>query len=94
MISSTTNTDRIVRTELAPAAGQPGARPAAIRPDQFSSERTANLKAALDRQPAIRPEVVARARALAVDPDYPSGAVIGQVARQILAAPDLSETGA
>jgi hypothetical protein len=42
-------------------------------------------------QPEIRPEVVARARALAADPDYPSAAIIQRIGEKILGAPDLSE---
>lgn len=49
------------------------------------------LEATLARQPAIRPEVVARARALAMNPDYPPMTIIRIMAQQILAAPDLSE---
>jgi len=49
------------------------------------------LRGALERQPAIRPEVVERARALMADPGYPSLEVIKSVAAQIVAAPDLSE---
>ena len=91
MISSTSTTDRTHHTDPLAAPGQSGARPLALRSDQFSSESTAFLKAALDRQPAVRPEVLERARVLAADPDYPSAAVIQHVARQILASPDLSE---
>lgn len=93
MISSTSNTDRVVRTELPLATGQSGLQRAAVRPDQFSNESTVRLRAALDQQPAVRPDVVARARALANDPDYPSAATIRHVAGQILAAPDLTEIG-
>jgi hypothetical protein len=56
----------------------------------FSSESAATLRAELQRQPEIRPEVVARGRALAADPAYPPLSVLTSVARQILAAPDLS----
>jgi hypothetical protein len=42
-------------------------------------------------QPGIRSDVVARARLLAADPNYPPVAVIRQIAYRILAAPDLSE---
>lgn len=91
MISSTSNTDNVFRPDLPPPAGPNGSRPARPGPDQFSSDGTACLRAALDRQPAIRPEVVARGRELAADPGYPPAAVIASVARQILASPDLSE---
>lgn len=93
MISSTSNTDRVVRTELPAVAGPAGRPRATMRPDQFSNESTVRLRAALDQQPAVRPDVVARARALANDPDYPSAATIRHVAAQILAAPDLTEIG-
>lgn len=49
------------------------------------------LRAELKRQPEIRPEVVARARALLQDPDYPRIEIFRSVASKILAAPDLSE---
>jgi hypothetical protein len=49
------------------------------------------LRAALARQPEIRPEAVVRARALVNDPSYPSLSVVRFLAQQILAAPDLSE---
>ncbi len=57
----------------------------------ISTQSAAYLQGALSRQPAIRPEVVERARALAADPTYPSAAVIKRVAQQIVASPDLSE---
>lgn len=91
MISSTSSTDRLARPELVPAAGQSAGRPSAPRPDKVSTEQGAFLRAELTRQPEIRPEVVARARALAEDPNYPPQEVLRKVAEQILAAPDLSE---
>lgn len=91
MISSTSSTDRIARTDAVAAPGQPAARPFAPRPDSISTESAAFLRKALDRHPEIRPEVVERARALAADPNYPPVAVMKHVASQILGAPDLSE---
>ena len=61
------------------------------RLDQISTESADFLRAELQRQPEIRPEVVARARALAADPNYPPMAAIRKVAAQILASPDWSE---
>lgn len=66
-------------------------RAAAPRPDRISTERAAFLRGELERQPEIRPEVVARGRELAADPAYPSPAIIRHVAAQILAAPDQTE---
>ncbi len=76
---------------MIPAAATGAGRGPASRPDQISTENAAFLRAELQRQPEIRPEVVARARALADDPSYPSTAVLKDVAAKILAAPDLSE---
>lgn len=49
------------------------------------------MRSALERQPEIRPDVVARGQALAADPHYPSASIIQSVAGKILASPDLSE---
>jgi predicted metal-dependent RNase len=49
------------------------------------------LRAELKRQPEIRPDVVARARTLLRDPDYPRIEILRNVASQILESPDLSE---
>lgn len=59
-----------------------------IATDRFSPESSAALKAALQQQPAVRPEVVARARALAADPSYPSPAILRQVGEAILNSTD------
>lgn len=92
MITSTSSADRTPRPEqLAPVA-KPVARPEATRSDRISTEQAEFLRAALERQPAVRPEVVARGRELAADPSYPSMEVLRNVAGQILAAPDLSES--
>lgn len=76
---------------MLPAAGQSAGRANATRPDQISTDNAAFLRSELQRQPEIRPEVVARAKALANDPNYPSLEVLRGVASQILASPDLSE---
>lgn len=91
MISSASSPDRTARTDLVSAAGPSAPRPYAPRPDQITTESAAFLRGELARQPAIRPEVVERARALAADSGYPSTEVITRVAEMILAAPDLSE---
>ena len=91
MIPSTSSSDRAARADSILAAGQPAARLKASRPDQISTASAAALRASLARNPEIRPAVVARAQALAADPDYPSVGILKRVAQQILAAPDLSE---
>jgi hypothetical protein len=67
------------------------ARPAAAAADRLSTDSAEFLKAKMADDPAVRPDMVARGRQLAADPNYPSAQVIGSVARQILQAPDLSE---
>jgi hypothetical protein len=91
MISSTSSPDRAPRADLVSAPGPSLSRPYSPRPDQISTESAAFLRGALERQPAIRPEVVERARALLADPTYPSTQVLKHVASQIIASPDLSE---
>jgi hypothetical protein len=91
MISSTISTDRSNRPELlAPgiAADRRTTKPGS---DRISVESGAFLRAELARQPEVRPEVVARARALAADPNYPPMSTLRKVAEQILRSPDLSE---
>ena len=91
MIPSTPPPDRTTRPDALVAAGQSQPRVKAPRPDQISTDSAVALRASLSRNPEIRPEFVARARALAADPAYPSVAIMKRVAQQILAAPDLSE---
>jgi hypothetical protein len=94
MITSTSSTDRAARPELVSAAGQAPGRAPGQRPDRISTENAAFLRAELERQPEVRPEVVARARLLAEDPNYPSAEALRHVAEQILGSPDLSESEA
>ncbi len=91
MISSASSSDRVSRPDLVSTAGPAAPRPYTPRPDVISTESAAFLNGALERQPAIRPEVVERARALMADPGYPSREIIQRVAEQIVASPDLSE---
>jgi len=91
MITSTTSTDRALRPDAVSLSGQALARAAAPRVDTLATESAATLRRALSEQPEIRPEIVARARALATDPSYPSADIIKRVGEQILGAPDLSE---
>lgn len=90
MINSTTSTDRTVHADAVALPGQATVRPLAPRADQLSTEGAAFLRAELDRQPEIRPEVVERARALAADPNYPSKDTLRHVGALILNSPDLS----
>ena len=91
MISSASSPDRAARPDLVSPAGPSAPRPNAPRPDQISTDSADYLRGALVRQPAVRPEVVERARKLASDPTYPSPEIIKRVAEQIVRSPDLSE---
>ena len=92
MIQSTSSSDRSTQTG-AISTPQVDSSVASYKPsrDQLSTDKAAFLKAELQRQPEVRPDVVARGKALAADPNYPSMATIKNVAQQILSAPDLSE---
>jgi len=91
MITSTTSTDRTTRPEILPAAVKPASDTKNERADQISIESAVFLRAELVRQPEIRAEVVARARALAADPSYPPREAVEKIAAQILGSRDLSE---
>jgi hypothetical protein len=91
MISSTTSTDRTVRPEYIATPGQLATRQNGPRADQISTDNAEFLRSELSRQPEVRAEVVARAKALAADPAYPPMEALRKVAEQILASPDLTE---
>jgi hypothetical protein len=91
MISSTSSADRTNPLGVPSGPDSSHSRQTGLRTDQLSTENAAALRAALGREPAVRPEVVARARLLAADPQYPPVAVLHRVSAMILASPDLSE---
>ena len=64
--------------------------PAAVQSDTLSTTNASRLKAALEQTPEIRPEVVARAEELAVNPSYPPIAIIEKLATMIATSNDLS----
>ena len=57
---------------------------------RLREDTVSRLHAALAKTPAIRPEVVERAAALATDPDYPSVAIMGKIGRLLAQSKDLS----
>lgn len=59
--------------------------------DSISTGQADELQAALERDPEIRPAVVAHGQELAADPGYPPASVIARVAAQILNTPDPSD---
>lgn len=89
MIHSTSPSDRTARTEtVSPFPPKPVVRgPGA---DQFSSSHSTALRAALAAQPEIRADVVARGKALAADPAYPSVDILRSVAGKLINSPDLT----
>lgn len=92
MISSTSSSDSAARSGQVPLAGPSVSRPKPQLPrDQISMGTAAKLATELARQPEIRPDVVARAEALAADPSYPSPEIMRRVGEMILGSPDLSE---
>lgn len=91
MILTTSSTERPLSPEYAPVSSRTDAASRGSRPDRVSIESATLLRAELDREPEVRPEVVARARALAADPNYPPVEALRKLAGQILGSPDLSE---
>lgn len=59
--------------------------------DSFSAANSTALRAALQAQPEVRPEVVARGKELAADPSYPSNDILRKVGEALLKSPDLTE---
>ncbi len=66
-------------------------RPAFSASDSLSTASAQLLRAKLSSEPEIRPDVVARGRALAADPSYPSATIIGAVASKIVLSSDPSD---
>jgi hypothetical protein len=90
MIHSTSSSDRTARTENVPAITQ---KPVVRGPgaDRFSAEQSSTLRSALAAQPEIRPDVVARGKELAANPNYPSIDILRSVAGKLIASPDLTQ---
>ncbi len=90
MINSTSSSDRTIRPDAITSTPNKLVVHGSGH-DQFSAENSAALRSALASQPEIRPEVVARGRALAADASYPSAEILRHVGNKILNSPDLSE---
>ena len=91
MINSTSSSDRTPRADSVEINRPKVVIRSPQSSDQFSAENSAALRVALSSHPEVRPEVVARGRALAADPAYPSKAILGHVAQTLIKSPDLSE---
>jgi hypothetical protein len=92
MIDSTSSSDRAARaTAVSSELLQARTQRASSGSDRLSTDKAEQLRTALAAHPEVRPEMVARGRALAADSSYPSPEIIGHVAAQIVNSPDLSE---
>lgn len=92
MIHSASSSSAGIRPEAALTGAAHSPRKTDKGPgDQIHIDKAAALRAGLQQAPEIRPEVVARAQALADDPSYPSDDIIQKVSALIVNSPDLSE---
>lgn len=78
-ISAATTTSPLPGTASTAQAPAPTPAPK-DSPDIVSLQRVAALLSALQNNPEIRPETVARGRALVADPSYPPPEVINKLA--------------
>lgn len=78
------NTDAI----QPPSKARPKAPADAVEPQEASGQQKAGRKdrltEALSREPAVRPEMLEKARRLAADPDYPSKDVLAHIAETFI----------
>ena len=90
MIHSTSPSDRTARTDALPQVQQ---KPVVRAPeaDRFSAGQSTALRGALATHPEVRPEVVARGKALAADPNYPSLDILRSIGAKLIASPDLTD---
>jgi hypothetical protein len=75
-----------------PAASRPAI--ASVQPEEtaLSRDGSAAVSSALASEPSVRPEAMARARALLADPAYPSMDTLRQIAGALLSGPTLDGT--
>ena len=93
MIQSTSNLTGYPRADIISSLPSPKAPPAKLQSetgDHLSSANTDNLRAVLAQTQEIRPEVVARGKALAIDGSYPPRHIIESLAKLLTQSRDLS----
>ena len=93
MIQPTSNTSGFIRTDaLSQSNGQktPVSNAQANNSDTLSSANTQNLREALAQTSAVRPHMVEKGKALAIDPNYPPRQLIESLARLMVDSRDLS----
>lgn len=93
MINTNNKTESALRPEViaskTPQASTPSQRPAET--DRLSATSQEILKAALEAQPEVRPEVLERAQKLLIDANYPPKEIIRQLSELLIVSSDLSE---
>lgn len=93
MINTNNSTESLLRTEtIAGKSPQATAKPQ--RPtdtDRLSSASQDRLRASLEAQPEIRPEVISHAQKLVIDANYPPKEIIRQLSELLIVSADLSE---
>lgn len=52
---------------------------------QLKTGRNERMKEVLMNEPAVRPEVIERAKTLAADPNYPSPDILAKIAERFIA---------
>lgn len=77
-------TDAVQVPSKARAKSAPGAAEPAGVPEQEKAGRRERLAEALASEPAVRPEVLERAKQLASDPDYPGPGVLAKLAERFI----------
>lgn len=93
MIQSTSNLSGYYRTDSISISSGQKSFSAKAQPsvgDSLSSANTAGLREALAQTSEIRPEVVARGKALAIDPNYPPRELIESLAKLMVESRDLT----
>ncbi|MGC4072500.1 MAG: hypothetical protein QM760_08285 [Nibricoccus sp.] len=96
MIHSTSNLHGYNRTDAAAAisTAKQASTPKADAEigERLSSSSTQALREALNNSPEIRPEVVEKGKALAVDPNYPPRQLIESLAKLMVDSRDSSDS--
>ena len=93
MIQSTSNLTGFYRADALsslPSQKTPPASTQSGSGDQLSSASTDGLRQALAQTNAVRPDVVAKGKALAVDLNYPPRQIIESLAKLLVDSRDLS----
>ena len=93
MIQPTSNLSGYYRAESISISSGQNASAAKAQPetgDNLSSANTSGLREALAQTSEIRPEVVARGKALAIDPNYPPRQLIESLSKLMVQSRDLS----